>query len=60
MSMYMFDTYSINDYTLCLYLSHRESRVLLEVLEPQELREFLVDREVGAHLDPMEIQYEHI
>ena len=31
-----------------------------EILEPQELRECLVKREVLAHLDPMEIQYVHI
>ena len=53
-------TYSINDYTLRLYFSHRESRVFLEVLEPQELRDFLVKREIGADLDLMEMQYEHI
>ena len=54
-------TYSIlNDYTLCLYFSHRESRVFLEVVEPQDVREFLDYPEMWAHVDPMEIQYEHI
>ena len=41
-------------------ISYRESKVSREILEPQELRECLVKREVLAHLDPMEIQYVHI
>ncbi len=43
-----------------LFPIYRVSKVSPEVLEPQELREYLVKREILAHLDPMEIQYVHI
>ena len=41
-------------------ISHRVSKASLGLLEPLDLREYLVKMEIWVHLDAMEIRYVHV